>query len=230
MSVAVVVPYGGTCPYRRRAWAWVQARYAEAHPGWDLIQAGVPAEKWRKGAAVNPAVAHCRAEIVVLADADVWTEGLTAAVAAVDDGAAWAMPHYNLHRLSEEGTSAVLAGADWREQALDDLDGKKPYRGIMGGGVLVARRETLEEIPVDERFTGWGQEDECHALALHTLAGEAWRGNADLLHLYHPPMPRMTRRRGSPESWALRVRYFALRDDPGALRALLEEFRCLSPS
>jgi hypothetical protein len=36
----------------------------------------------------------------------------------------------------------------------------------------------------------------------------------------------MTRRRGSQASWNLRRRYFEAKDDPDAMRRLIEEGRC----
>jgi hypothetical protein len=220
--VAVVVPRGGECPHRERAWQFVRERYASAHPGWEVREARAPAEEWCKARAINPAVEATSAEIVIQADCDVWTDGLDAAVDAVRDGAPWAIPHIFVHRLDEAGTAAVLEGADWRRQPLACPEGR-PYRGIAGGGVLVALRETLRAVPLDPRFVFWGQEDESHAMALSTLYGEPWRGSADLLHLWHPPQDRYTRRRGSTEGWALRGRYSAAREDPAAMAALIEE-------
>jgi hypothetical protein len=194
--------------------------------GWKVIEATAPAGGWRKGAAVNPAVETCGTEIVILADADVWCDGLADAVNAVKAGAGWAAPHLRVHRLTEEGTEAVIGGKDWRDQPL----AQEPYKGILGGGVVVARRESLLEAPLDSRFVGWGQEDEAHALALNALFGKPWRGSADLIHLFHPPQPRLTRRRGSQESWKLRQRYLRCRNDPRAMRALIkEESRVASP-
>lgn len=222
VPVAVVVPFGGNCRYREQAWGWVRERYRAEHPGWAVVEALAPAGEWCKGAALIPAVESCEAEIVIQADADVWCDGLEAAVAAVEAGAGWAVPHKLVHRLSKEGTSAVLAGAAWREQPTD----QKPYEGILGGGIVVARRDVFRDVPIDSRFEGWGQEDESHALALNALHGDPWRGRADLIHLFHPPQPRDSRRKGSSESWKLRRRYFAARRKPGAIRALLEEGRC----
>lgn len=92
-----------------------------------------------------------------------------------------------------------------------------------GGGMIVARRETLLEVPLDSRYVGWGQEDESHALALNCLAGMPWRGDAHLIHLWHPPAKRQTRRKGSRRSWELFKRYRAAASDPVAMRALLKE-------
>lgn len=222
MAVAIVVPFRGGCPHREQAWGWVQAHYAEHHPDWDLIDAPAPDGPWSKGAAVNPVVERCEAGIVIQADADVWCDGLERAVYAVACGlAAWSIPHALVHRMSEDGTAAVATGADWRDQPL----AQEPYRGIEGGGVVVARREVFCSAPLDRRYVGWGQEDESQAIALRTLWGDPWRGEADLLHLWHPPQERYTRRRGSPQGWALRGRYRAARDDPAAMAALIEENR-----
>ncbi len=99
-----------------------------------------------------PAVARSRADVVVVADADCVTDGLEEAIRAVEMGAPWAKPHRDVHRLSEEGTEAVYNGGDWREQSLD----REVYRGVAGGGFVVARREVILSIPLDSRFTGWG--------------------------------------------------------------------------
>ena len=171
---------------------------------------------------MNPAIEVSRAEIVIQADADVWCDGLREAVDAVEAGAGWAVPHKLVHRLSEDGTEAVLAGADWRGQPMD----QKPYEGILGGGIVVARRDVLLDVPLDSRFVGWGQDDEAHALGLNALYGDPWRGTADLVHLWHPPQSRVSRRKGSRESWKLRRRYWEARRKPEAMRALLKEGRC----
>lgn len=214
-DVAVVVPWRGGCEYRERAWAWLRPRYQ-----WPVIEAPAPPGPWVKALAAMPAVtAAPPGAIVVVADADVWTDGLRDAIQAVQDGAGWAIPHWTVHRLAETATDAMLAGGDWRGQPL----ARRAYQGLAGGGVVVALRETLLQVPLDPRFIGWGQEDQSHAIALTTLAGAPWRGTADLTHLWHPPQPRLSRSRGSEESWRLRRRYLQARHDPAAMRRLLTE-------
>lgn len=221
MSVDVLVPFRGGCEHREAAWEFLRTRYAERHTTWRLIAAPPPQGPWRKGLALSDALGFSRAEIVVQIDADVWTDGLPTAVAAVKAGAAWAMPHDQVFRLGEEATRAYMADEPWRHLPL----AQPAYRGIPGGGAIVARREALVTAPVDPRFEGWGQEDEAQAFALRTLYGEPWRGGADLIHLWHPPQDRWTRKRGSAESWALRRRYGKAHNDPAAMAALIEESR-----
>lgn len=168
-----------------------------------------------------PAVAASRADIVVIADADCWTDGLHEAVRAVLAGESWAVPHRAVHRLSEGGTANVLAGIPPAGQPLE----QRPYLGVETGGITVLHREFALSVPMDARFVGWGQEDESWGMALRTLLGPPWRGSAPLWHLWHPPQERATRRRGSEGGWVLRCRYALARGDVNLMRHLVEEGR-----
>lgn len=212
--------------HRERAINWVLDRYAERHPDWRLLLAPAAEGPWSKGQAVADAALASDANIVIVADADVWCEGLEAAVTAVATGAPWAIPHHRVHRLTADATVRVLAGADpWRQDTAE-----RPYVGVTGGGLVVLTRATLECMPLDPRFRGWGGEDISWGVALHCLAGSPWRGVAPLVHLWHPPQDRRTRRVGSVENEMLRRRYFLARRDPDRMRNLLSEVLACSPT
>jgi hypothetical protein len=128
------------------------------------------------------------------------------------------MPHLEVYRLTPGGTKAVIAGAPWENQPTE-----RRHDGVWGGGIVVGRRDVLLDAPLDPRFKGWGQEDVSWALALDCLHGPGWRGDAPLLHCWHPPAPRLDRQRGSEEGWELRKRYGRARRNPAAMRALIQE-------
>lgn len=212
-SVECIVPWLGDCAHRERAWRWVRARLP--YPV-RIADGGVP---WVKACAMRPIEAS-DAEILVVHDADVWHPGLADAVRAVQEGAAWAIPHRGVFRLTEAGTDRLLAG----EENFEGLPLEQaPYVGLAGGGIVIARRETLLDIPLDPRFVGWGGEDVAWGLALDTLAGLRWRGKGPLVHLYHPSQERMDRRYGSPAEQRLRQRYHDAADKPESMRSLIEE-------
>lgn len=226
MRAAVVIPWLGGCPYRESALRFVTARYQDRHPELRVVIAEGP-DPWIKACAVYAGLRDADADIVAIADADVWTDGLCVAIEAVENGAAWAVPHAAVYRLDEVGTAAYVAGEDHVGLPLT----QRAYRGFLGGGITVLRRKLFEEVPMDPRFVGWGQEDECWAMALHVLAGPAWRGNAPMVHLYHPPQERMTRRWGTREGRALMRRYQRARVQPDLMRDLIEEAKqCRSPA
>lgn len=168
-----------------------------------------------------PAASSSSADVVVVADADVWSDGIHDAVNQVEDGVPWAIPHRGVFRLTEASTARVLAGAPW--EGLQTTEA--PYLGVEGGGLVVIHRALLLSVPLDPRFEGWGQEDESWAIALRTTLGAPWRGKAPLVHLHHPPQSRLSRTRGSEPGWQLRRRYLKAQRDPAVMVALLEEAR-----
>ncbi|MFJ4009461.1 hypothetical protein [Streptomyces sp. NPDC090026] len=223
MTVAVVVPWRPDSPHRQATWAWVRARWAAVHPDWQVVTGACPEGPWSKGAAVADALRQTDADLVVVADADVWCDGVQAAVDAVRAGPArWAIPHTLVRRLTTEATVAVLAGGPLGGPTAEI------HRGVAGGGLVTMGRDLAERVPMDPLFTGWGQEDEAWALALDTLVGPPWRGREDLWHLWHPPAPRQSRAVGSAESMARYRRYQTASGQQAQMTRLLAEF-CPNP-
>lgn len=224
MNVAVLVPFRGGDPHRDRAWSWVRSRYEQA--GFDIVVGTSNAAGFSRTQAILDARHQADADVLIVADADVWPEGLDDGIRyALEHG--WAVPNGYLHRLSEQSTWQVLAGVDWRGLPLsaDNPHDSRPYKVHPGGTLLVLTAEAFDTAPPDPRFVGWGSEDDAWALTLRCLVGAPWRGDADLVHLWHPPAQRKTRITGNDHNAALLRRYQAARHNPGRMRGLIEEGR-----
>jgi hypothetical protein len=176
---------------------------------------------WVKASVVMPAVEASTAGVAIVHDADVIVteQGLRTAVAAVEAGASWAMPHTLVHRLTQASTARLMATG-----VLDDECEQHPYPGVWSGGVTVIRRDVALTVPMP-RVEGWGGEDHCWGWALGTLYHDPPQAPDPLFHLWHPPAKRIDRMNGSYPSQQLRRRYFAARNDRPAMRALVEEER-----
>lgn len=222
-DVAVLVPYRPDNLDRARAWAALEPRWRALGDDYELVTAPGPEGPWCKARAVHDALQATTAPICVVADADVWCDTVRAAVEVVADGAPWAMPHTLVRRLNRPGTSAWLEGASFGSSPAGLA--QHPYQGVEGGGLVVVRRSTLEEVPLDARFTGWGQEDESWALALRTLVGPLHRLTGTLWHLWHPPAPRAGRGVGTLASVELRGRYRRAYLKPGLMERVITDAR-----
>lgn len=224
MTVAVLVPWSPGCPWRERAWAWARARWGEVHPDWEVVTGrsdfGTP---FSRAQGILHAASRTDADVLVVADADVWCDPAPAVNQVAEHG--WAIPHRLIHRLSLDSTLQVYGGTDWRGLPLstDNHQDSRPYRGHPTGTLVVLTRDALEAAPPDPRFVGWGQEDDAWACALKTMVGKPWRGDDDLVHLWHPPQARQSRAVGSPEGLALLRRYRAARGNQDRMRALIAE-------
>lgn len=221
MTVSVLVPYADQgCEWRRRAWDHVRTHYSAHHDDWQVV-VGTSDAPWSKGAALADAYSRASGDVLVLADADSWTDPDTLRTAATTR--TWAVPHSKVFRLSEGATERLYAG-ETPPHALPRASlARHVYTGPLGGGIVVLTRAAWETVGgVDPRFLGWGGEDVSLGWALATLVGPGLRLAAPLYHLWHPhPAPH---RRGSPESEALVARYRAARLRPDRMAALVAEF------
>lgn len=231
MSVCVVVPYRGDNGGRRdKAWDYVQDWWERTHPSWHVVSGHLlPQERWVKAHAVADGLLDAKGDILVIADADCIAPGVGNAVDAVIHGTArWAIPHYRVHRLTPEATSAVLAGGPLPPDPgprgrLPRETVHESYRGMVGGGMVVLERRLYDRAPLDKRFVFWGQEDAAFGICLSTMGGKPYRGLAPLWHLWHPPQPRLSRAIGSNESLALYQRYRRANGSPELVSALIAE-------
>lgn len=221
MSTAVVVPLAITDPHRERAWEDVAGRLAA--DGWPVLTGPNVSELWCKSHAVAAAIAPTSGDdVVVIHDADVLLDlgALRGAVAHVEAGGAWAIPHGEVYRLTERATARYYETRDVPDHP--EMT-RWPYVGVEGGGAVVLRRSTYDSIPIDPRFLGWGDEDHCWGWALRTLLGAPWRSPARLVHLWHPHAAPGAQHSPRWESDTIRRRYRVALDDPARMRALLDE-------
>lgn len=221
MSVSVLVPWRPT-PDRSVLWSRLRPRWEAA--GCEVVEGACPDGPWRKAVAVADAASRASGDVLVVADADVWCDDVALAVAVVRAGSAWAVPHFRVLRWNKAATAQWFVTGEMPARARVWFD-EQPYPGRTGGGIVVLRRDVLEAVPMDPRFAGWGHEDEAWGVALRCLYGRAWRGTADLWHLWHQPQPWQIRGIGSDESAALYRRYVALASDQHGMREQLDEAR-----
>ena len=216
--VSVIIPWAPDvgCRHREAALAWTASKWVAT--GHEVV-VGEHTGPWCKATAVADGLARATGDVLVVADADVWTPGWEDAVERVVSGVPWAMPHGKVHRLTHADTQAVLDG---HEPARGMDLTQAPYQGWPGGGMVVIRRDVYAQVPLDPRFVGWSGEDESWAHALKVVTGPGWRGTAPLWHLWHPPQERMSRRWGSHAARELAARYARTRKSE-TMRALVDE-------
>lgn len=193
MSVAVVIPFRSTEPHRLAALRWVCLQYNAL--GWNVYvksDGKDEGEPWCKPIAVHRGIQLLdgvngpNAEVIVVADGDVWADRVAEAVQWVLDGRSeWSVPGYLCKRLTQESTQRVLDGEPFSHRLMQ----QRRHRFVVGGGITIVRRSAYDIAPMDPRFVGWGGEDIAWGWALRTLVGEPKRFSGWEWHLWHPPQP-----------------------------------------
>ena len=203
----MIVPWKPGCPYREASWRHIQQWFKDNAPdSWQIIEAQYDGHPFNKAQAVRDGFAKSFGKIIIVHDSDLFCEGLFEAVERVKGRNQWAIPHTLVYRFTEDASQQILDGTNWHE--VKDQTHEKPYKGVIGGGIVVLKRELFERCPPDVRFVGWGGEDEAWGYALQLVSNQAAaRGRHPIIHLWHPPQERMTRAYGSLESKQLIDRY-----------------------
>ena len=184
-QVSVIVPWQPGDPDREANWHFVRNWMRANLPNsWQIVEATHDSSPFSKAAAVLEALPKTFGKIIVVHDADVIAPDITTAVEAVKNKHKWAIPHTDIFRLSQSATIAVRSGEP-TERFKTDL-AEPPYRGVVGGGVVVLLRELFEQCPPDRQFVGWGGEDEAWGLALGIISEQRpFRSTQPLFHLWH---------------------------------------------
>lgn len=229
MSVSIIVPFQGDGAERDRNWNYLRERYESLYPDWEIC-VGTCEPPWRKGIAVNRAVQESSGDVLVISDADVLIaeDALRDAVRRLEVHP-WVVPHRMVYRLTEDATKAVIQNRLFVTPDKVNANLERVRRGAPGGGVAVMSRLGWEEVNgMDERFEGWGGEDQSFAHALDTLVGSHLRLDEVMWHLWHEPLPMRpgingSRGRGSDHSEELAGRYTQAHGDPVAMRELVDE-------
>lgn len=133
------------------------------------------------------------ADVLVLADADLLVNPrhLSDALRACTEGYEVVRPWTDVVDLTEEETQCVVDG---RVDVVAHLSPERRGRGHLGehpplcGGLYVIRRDTYERLGgQDERFCGWGGEDDAMSLKVSALCAQIAVVRGGLAyHLHHP--------------------------------------------
>lgn len=223
--VVILVPRREGFADRDRIWEWCGAWWAERHPGWPIVEGhhddGGP---FNRSAALNLAarIAGDGWDVALIIDADVICDPaqVRQAVTQAYESGSMVLPYTIRHDLNEPGSRRVMEGeqGSWQRWVV------KSYRDQVSS-VLAVPRGLWEAVGgFDERFVGWGGEDNAFAIVCETFGGPVARIAGEVWELHHGAS--RAERHGSPTynaNFARKRRYDAAMGDREAIRALRDE-------
>lgn len=220
-SVDLIIPYMPDEGLRDKNFHYLTSLWEEHHPSVG-IHVGLVQGMWNKAKAIDNALKTSSAEIIIVADADVWCEPrfIVRAAHHVARKRSWSMPHQKVYRM-DKATSAQWT-PEYRGKVRYD---RQPYPGVPGGGLFVIRREDYNLCPMDPRFVGHSGQDIAWAHSAHTLVGPLYRLSGKLWHLYHEPQPTKRDPEYSKPNFRLMRQYALARGNTMRTRQLVNEGR-----
>jgi hypothetical protein len=180
----IVVPWRDTPNGDRAAGCRaVCAALRQALPGFPVLLADSGHEVFNRAASRNCGVSAVpTGHVAVVCDADILPDpqALAIAVAAAYDGRLH-YPFTTCHYLTEAGTHEVLNG-----QAPDPARIEFTIPGAQGGIMVMLVEAWLAAGGMDERFIGWGYEDNAWHATITAAVGPPVRHDGLVWHLWHP--------------------------------------------
>lgn len=186
-EVSVLIPYQPDGGPRDEAFRWIRDFYGMMMPEAQLCVGELEGETFSRSRSINLAAAHAERNVYVIADADIiYDPGLIAKSMEWLANGRWVIPFSYMNRLSETYSKRLLERpAEWPIQM--EVDTLPSHAAYFVGGLNVLTRDFFEKVGgYDERFIGWGGEDDAFAHSLDTLAGEHVRLEGEIIHFWHP--------------------------------------------
>lgn len=221
--VSVLIPFRPDEPYREKAFKWILEFYKKMLPDAEICIGSCNSGLFCKSAAVNEAAEKSTRNIFVIADADIIfdPQSIEHSLFLLEE-AAWVIPYTQVLDISKNSTDKLLRRKPFWPGTAENLEVTKRTPRAVGGLNIVPRKHFEAVGGWDERFFGWGGEDDSFCYTLDTICGKHKRLQKDILHLWHKPV----KSKGNPNyqyNRELVKRYYRAYGNKNLMQRIIEE-------
>ncbi len=192
-KVSVLIPFRSDNGCRDEIWSWIKKRYEILMPQAEICVGYSNIEPFCKSEAINNAAKLATRDIFIIADADIAfdIEHIERAIAELPHHI-WIIPFNGINYLTVEQTKNLQKKDPGIIMSSVDFTGCVSYMRSYTGGINIVPRKYFEQIGgFDERFKGWGVEDDAFQRAMDTMCGSHIRIKTKIWHLDHPSASRI---------------------------------------
>ena len=221
-KVSILMAYQPDHGPRDVIFRWVKQFYQNTMPHVEICIGQPTYPLFNRAQGLNLAAKQATRDIFVIADGDVLFAPATILEAIqLLKHHAWVVPFHNrkIINLSKQNTEELLRSepklplqVKLREY---DIESQIPF---FAGKLNVITRKNFNRVGgFDERFIGYGREDDAFALAVNTLCGFMKRMDRMVFHLWHPHGGAISKRNEN-----LRRLYLEAYGDPQKMYQLIQ--------
>lgn len=189
-DLSIVIPYRPTSERRMEIMDWILDRYKKLFPYSRIIISDSDKDKdFSRSQSRNYGVDMVDTKYLLLADADtiVFRSFIELGLKDVKNGAGWVVPYgtWGFYVLNKSFSDKLLAG---RTDAFVTPDAFEwDHQTQSWGGLILMETDSFHKVNgYDERFQGWGYEDNAFQRAMDTLVGPFSRVESGWgAHIWH---------------------------------------------
>jgi predicted glycosyltransferase involved in capsule biosynthesis len=190
MKIAVVIPYRYENAERHRAFSWVFDRWTGWKSALDLeitVSDSDPSKPFNRAEARNNGVRESEGGILVLCDADTFGPyGSIRRAISMCSMQPWVLPYNVYYNLAQDATELVLSKPPAVFTMPSTFSTDHRILDSVGGMQILTRAQWWRTNGHDERFVGWGYEDNDFANRANAVLGGVYRLAGPIYHLWHP--------------------------------------------
>lgn len=189
--LSVVIPWRTDSGHRERLMQWTTDRWRKLYEREDIevLLSDSGDKTFSRGKSRNYGARISIGDVIVVADADTvpMKNSVDEAVEIARTGR-WCLAYeegkyYNL----AEGPSEVLLASPSDVDIEEPIEGSYEHKLTSWAGMLVVPRDAFDvHGGYDERFVGWGWEDNAFQKTLDRRYGKHKRASGFVVHLWHP--------------------------------------------
>jgi lipopolysaccharide biosynthesis glycosyltransferase len=187
-NVSILIPYKPDNGIRDINLNWIKSYYRKLFPNAEICVGISTDELFNRSRAINLAAQQATRDIFVIADGDIFYEP-----EVIRDSieylktAPWVIPFRKIIRLSEKNSRSLIAAVPTWPLEITDFEIHHASETSHVGGLNIITREHFVAVGgFDERFKGWGGEDDAFSCAVNTMCGQYKRLDHAIYHLWHP--------------------------------------------
>ncbi len=220
---SILIPFQGGNAHREKIFNWLVGFYEKNVPEAEIVIGEDYTGRINRSRMRNDAFNKSTRDILVYIDADglIRPEDIREAVKRVRRGTAMVQAE-TVTWITKESTATILDGpTDWPPIEKKDIQAVERVLGEF----FVLSRETFEKVRGwDERFEGWGGEDQVFRCAIMALVGKIEKLPSTIYHLWHPrTVNECPKHSGFKVNKVLRDRYVAYQGNSRAMESLISE-------
>lgn len=186
---SLIVPWRTDHGHREELWNWNKERWRELYDC-EIIEADSGDEVFSRAKSRNMAAAQAKYDELVIADADTIAHEDTMLDIIVGSGIThnnWFIPYgkeryYNLNKETTEELLKMNPSSVLREPK----EGEWDHKITSWAGILIFPRDKFLQFGgYDERFVGWGWEDNAFQIKMDRKFRKHERWNGYVMHMWH---------------------------------------------
>lgn len=221
MKISFIIPFKSDQGQRERLFKWISKYYLHHFPTSEICTGTCTTFPFSKAEAVNHAARKAKNDIFVIMDADILINPkiIMKSINSLNKYA-WIIPYTKVMDLDKKSTFSLI-NHDPSSFLFKEM--KPASSRKSNGGIYIMNRKTFQSVRgFDERFIGWGGEDDAFYAAVCCMEGNPLRMDEEVYHLWHPPS-QADQNPYYQKNYTLATRYFKAINNKNKMKEILKE-------